>query len=604
MQLLLRSIALVSLIALPLRAQSLPPIRANDNRLPAGTLENGTLTLKLDIVRALWLPDRDTDPGIDMLAFAEADHQPGAPGPLIRVPIGTEIRTTVRNLIADSSILIVGLSGAGTFADSVRVQPGETRELRMRANKLGTTVYRGFYRMPPLPVPPLFRQRADALLGGAIVVDEPGHRVNDRVLVLQMLRDSEKLPEAHGTSGEILTINGKSWPFTERLTYQLGDTIQWRVVNASLGPHPMHLHGSYFDVLSRGFVGGDTLYLSTAIRKTVTERMAPLTTMLVRWSPYKAGNWAFHCHLTPHIAAHPPLAPAKAASEHDGHGMGGLVMGVTVNGSIAVDTRPRTNIRLVAEQYDSIPGELVPRYSYEFDDARKMSFPGPAIVVQRNEPLAITVVNHTEMPTSVHWHGLEIESYYDGVPRFGGNPGRSAPLIAPKDSFVVKMTPPRAGTFIYHTHANELREQRGGLVGPFVVLNDDEKWDAGHELILLLAQRRDSLLAFSVNGKARVTYELKAGETYRLRLINITMTQHGVTATLSKDNVLVGWKLIARDGADLPAWQAGHMPARLQPFTLGQTYDALFTPTDAGTYVLDFKSPTGHAVSATFDVRK
>jgi hypothetical protein len=38
-------------------------------------------------------------------------------------------------------------------------------------------------------------------------------------------------------------INGRSWPNTERLTYDVGDTIRVRVINASGAPRPMRLYG-------------------------------------------------------------------------------------------------------------------------------------------------------------------------------------------------------------------------------------------------------------------------------------------------------------------------------------------------------------------------
>ena len=44
---------------------------------------------------------------------------------------------------------------------------------------------------------------------------------------------------------------------------------------------------------------------------------------------------------------------------------------------------------------------------------------------------------------------------------------RSSP---PGDSFTVLMTPPRAGTFIYHTHADELAQLTGGLYGALLVI--------------------------------------------------------------------------------------------------------------------------------------
>ncbi|MGH8490988.1 MAG: multicopper oxidase domain-containing protein [Gammaproteobacteria bacterium] len=46
-------------------------------------------------------------------------------------------------------------------------------------------------------------------------------------------------------------INGLSWPHTERLTYSVGQQVRWRVINLSTQPHPMQLHGFYFDVESQ-----------------------------------------------------------------------------------------------------------------------------------------------------------------------------------------------------------------------------------------------------------------------------------------------------------------------------------------------------------------
>ena len=90
---------------------------------------------------------------------------------------------------------------------------------------------------------------------------------------------------------------------------------------------------------------------------------------------------------------------------------------------------------------------------------------GPALVLNRGEPVSVTVINRTPEPTSVHWHGIELESYFDGVPGISGIKPQVAPLIAPSDSFEVRFTPPRLGTFIYHSHVNEKRQHRAGLVG-------------------------------------------------------------------------------------------------------------------------------------------
>jgi len=571
------------------------PVVANDNRTPAGTLANGVLTLHLRVTHGIWHPDGDADPGADVLAFAEEGRAPSIPGPLVRVPAGTLIRATIRNTLADSSIVVYGLSGARTLADTVRIRPGETRTLETRVSAPGTYLYRGLTWVRDthgtVHDP---RLGSDGMLGGALVVDPPGARVRDRILVIFQWRDSVRLHPVGDMGEELLSINGKSWPHTERLDYQLGDTIRWRIVNASFDVHPMHLHGAYFTVTSRGGLATDSVVPVADRHLEVTERMNPLSTASLQWVPAHAGNWLFHCHLNFHLMAHAPLAAMPSATSGAPMvmgGMAGLIMGVRVHGPIAADERPRRNLRLVVEQYDSVPGEYVPAFSYEVDGARHRTIPGAPIVVTQNEPIAITVVNHLPEPTSVHWHGLEIQSYYDGVAGFDGYAKRIEPLIAPNDSFVVRMAPPRAGTFIYHSHYDDIRQQGGGLYGAFVVLPAGTRWDPAHERVIMLGEARDTS-ALKINGVDHPTIPMIAGETYRLRLINITLDRPAVSMSIVRNDSLQRWRPIARDGADLVARQVHDGPARI-PITIGETDDVLFTPRTPGRYALDVRTGRG-----------
>lgn len=581
MRTLLRVAALSLICCSTTWAQQLQRVAANGNLVPAGKLTGGVLTLRLNIVRATWHPDREIDPGIEAAFFAEDGHAPSLPAPLIRVPAGTEVRTTVRNTLPDSSVLILGLSGDRQRADSVRIPAGQERELVFRADKPGTYVYNGLYSIPT------DRFGNDRLMGGALIIDETSSPPKDRVLVLHQLFDTLKLKPHAGTVEELLAINGKSWPHTERLDYKLGETIRWRIVNASYDTHPMHLHGAYYRVLSRGIAGRDTTYTAEQVRKVVTERMAPLHTMMMEWTPERAGNWLFHCHLTFHILPHAPIGELKASGDEEHgllHGMGGLVLGTTIHGDVASDVKERRKLRLVVQEYDSIPGHFGPPFSYALDDSRTMNRAGPPIVVKRNEPIAITVVNRAKGPTAVHWHGLEIESYFDGVAGYGGTANRVTPPIAAADSFVVRMAPPRAGTFIYHTHIDEARQQSGGLYGAFVVLPETETWDPTRDIPIVFGTPSDTTNLY-LNGAKQSTMELAAGKTYKLRLINVTLARPTMRAILRKGDEVQKWTAIAKDGFDLPAHQAGERAAN-QTISIGETYDMLFTPVTPGEYVL------------------
>ena len=70
--------------------------RINDNRVAAGTLRAGVLTLRLEARVGMWHPDGDDAPGAALPAFAEEGRAPRIPGPLIRVRAGTEVVATVR----------------------------------------------------------------------------------------------------------------------------------------------------------------------------------------------------------------------------------------------------------------------------------------------------------------------------------------------------------------------------------------------------------------------------------------------------------------------------------------------------------------------------
>jgi FtsP/CotA-like multicopper oxidase with cupredoxin domain len=100
---------------------------------------------------------------------------------------------------------------------------------------------------------------------------------------------------------------------------------------------------------------------------------------------------------------------------------------------------------------------------------------GPPIVLTRGQPVEIEVVNRLKDPTAIHWHGIELESYYDGVPGWSGAGTKITPPIAPGTSCVARMTPPSAGTFIYHTHWHDQFQLINGIYGQLIVLPPGEQ---------------------------------------------------------------------------------------------------------------------------------
>lgn len=572
----------------------LPKVTINDNRTPAGVVRNGELALSLEIRAGMWYPDADAATGLEAATIGIAGKTPSVPAPLIRVPQGTIVRTTVRNTMTES-MMVWGLNSNHGMADTVRLDPGQSRELQIVADKPGNHLY-GAWRRFRTASPENPTAGADMIASGAFIVDEPGIRKPDRVFVIHMMVDTILIPRRHGMTSIIATINGKSWPNTEQITHAVGDTVRWRVLNASIIPHPMHLHGFYFDVLAHGTADSDTIYSPMRVRKAVTERLQALHTMTMQWVPERPGNWLFHCHLTAHTQLHGPLGPMKASGAvthvHDAmHGMSNLMMGIVVHGTPARDAVARRLRRLQVDQLDSVPGQTFMRFNYTLDGAPNPKAAGPVILLEKNQPTAITVANRTQTATAVHWHGIELESFNDGVAGFGGHGTRITPLIAAGDSFVARMTPPRAGTFIYHTHVDELRQQRGGLYGALLVI-DPSTYDAALDRVIVLGSAPD-IGAVLFNGEQEPTMELEAGKTYRLRFVQIMTTRPAMyVALVNGQREVTEWTGIAKDGADLPAHQVSKGPAR-QPLSNGETYDAHFTPREQGEYFLETRAGNG-----------
>ena len=622
----LASLAAVSLASLALMpawpvAARVERVVANDNRTPAGTMVGDTLELRLTVTPVAWHILGDSAPAFTVLAFAEEGKAPTIPGPLIRARVGTPVRVTVRNPL-DDTLVVRGLSERAAMQDSLVVLPGDTTAVSFVARREGTYLYwvpAYSVRIPDGLLSPNVPPRGfDSQLAGAIVVDPPGPVRDDRVFVITALQDrAEAAPgpasmDRHGTlRRQFNAVNGRAWPHTERLRYALGDSVRWRIVNASQEAHPMHLHGFYFRVDAHGApqAEADSIYAPEQRRMAVTETVATRNTASITWSPDRPGGWLFHCHLTNHAAKFAPIdrrdvvdyPSTHHAGDPDRHvftGMNGLVLGVTVTGRPSPPPsqwRPAKRMRLFV-QSDSAPGDRDRRFGYVLQRGAEpksdsLEYPGPVLVLTRGEPTTIEVINRSGEPTAVHWHGIELESYYDGVAGWSGTPGRTARAIRPGQRFEVRLTPPRAGTFMYHTHLDELRQQYGGLVGALVVLEPGQRWDPTRDLVVLLSDGVPQRVY--INGSLTpAPLALEVGRTYRLRVADIAVFRQLLRVRLVRDSALLSWRPIAKDGFTLPPAQARVRPSVVN-LPSGETADFEFTPDRPGEVALEVLGQPG-----------
>jgi FtsP/CotA-like multicopper oxidase with cupredoxin domain len=583
--------------AAPLAAQTLSPISANDNRTPGGELRDGVLTLRLEMRKGNWHPEREDGETISVYAFGESGRPLQVPGPTVRVPQGTTIDITLHSDLKVPATLHGLHQRPGDDANVVTVEPGATTHVRFLAGKAGTYLYwartpdgrRGNNRV------------VDSLLGGALVVDPPGPVPPDRIFVLERWNGPTRT-----------AMNGKSWPYTERLNYEVGETVHWKLVNASDLSHPMHLHGFHFAVDAGGNGESYNVYEPGTQPLEFTHSVEIGETFEMSWVPTEPGRWLYHCHRIPHMRLPVPLDPndVLVADNHehvhddgsDYDGMGGMIMGITVTGRSHMDTsnnwKPERRLELTVGNRNGEPRfyQLALRDLASTASKAKpqmsSGLTGPVIVLNQKQPVEISVVNKLNEPTSIHWHGIELESYYDGVPGWGGIDDKQTPAVEPGQTFTVRMAPPRAGTFIYHTHWHDDTQLTGGVHGALIVLPAGQTYDPATDKAFVFSQTANDPFGAAMilmNGSPQPgTLRLKTGTTYRFRFINITPSVNNLQVSLRNGGTPVQWHPVAKDAA---AVSAGASRTADQTIAVSETYDFEYTATSPEVLTLEGLSP-------------
>jgi FtsP/CotA-like multicopper oxidase with cupredoxin domain len=127
----------------------------------------------------------------------------------------------------------------------------------------------------------------------AILSSVPEPSIGDAVATRAFIFSSTQQGEMHRINGSSFDMNRVD----ERIP--LGQTERWRFTNDSAIPHPVHLHGTHFRVLSR--TGGRSIVYGYEGGWKDTVLLMPLETVdvLVRFDNY-LGVFPLHCHNLQH----------------------------------------------------------------------------------------------------------------------------------------------------------------------------------------------------------------------------------------------------------------------------------------------------------------
>ena len=216
---------------------------------------------------------------------------------------------------------------------------------------------------------------------------------------------------------------------------------------------------------------------------------------------------------------------------------------------------------------------------------------GPTIEAVEGERIRIYVTNKLKAPTTVHWHGVFLPNGMDGV---GGLNQRA---IQPGETFKYEWTVRQSGTFMYHSHHDEMTQMAMGMMGMLIFhpRNAAPDYKVDRDFAIMLSEWRidpgtstpnpNEMKDFNVltmNAKCYPGTDpmvAKMGDRVRIRLGNLSaMDHHSIH--------LHGhyFKVTATNGGRIPA-EAQH-PGGTVLVPVGDTQDIELIASEPGDWAI------------------
>ncbi len=214
--------------------------------------------------------------------------------------------------------------------------------------------------------------------------------------------------------------------------------------------------------------------------------------------------------------------------------------------------------------------------------------PGPVLELVEGDRARIYVTNKLPESTSMHWHGVLVPNGMDGVA------GLTQPAIPPGKTFRYEFVFDRAGTYMYHPHADEMTQIALGMMGAIVVHPRRAEAPArdhvlfAHEWKIPIGTRRADPLAmndFNVltfNGKAFPATDAlvaEVGDRVRIRLANLGPMDHHPIHLHGH-----AFEVVATDGGPIPP--GARVPETTVLVPVGTTRTIEFVARAAGDWPL------------------
>ncbi len=229
---------------------------------------------------------------------------------------------------------------------------------------------------------------------------------------------------------------------------------------------------------------------------------------------------------------------------------------ITPNGSTLSWTRDKDGAKvfhLTVEpcKHEIAPGMTINAWCYNGQT------PGPMIEVVEGDRVRIYVTNKLPEQTAVHWHGIFVPSGMDGIS------GLTQKGIQPGDTFKYEFTLKQHGTYMYHSHGDEMTQMGLGTMGFFIIHPKNQigpKIDRDFAIFLNewfvepgTATPNPNIMTdfniFTFNSRAFPGTEplvAKTGDRVRIRFGNVGQESHPIHLHGHS------FKIVATDGGDIP----------------------------------------------------
>ncbi len=280
----------------------------------------------VDAERVLVLDDVDLDAAGQLRLEADADDIAlgrhgdtilvnGTERPSVEVASGTTQRWRIVNAangryfaleLAGHAFIAVGGDGGPLSSprttDTLLIAPGERHDVLLtvkaeagtRTWLRGAVVDRGHAEIPGFDVMEL---RVGAPAAEPVAVDPARFTA-----VIEPLPVTPQTPvrtfrlaeDLDHPTGPRFSINDELWPFNTPIAANLGDLEVWSIENEGDGDHPFHLHGAFFQVLTRDGVA------ETPPAWKDTVRVGPHEVLRLAVRHETPGTWMYHCQIPEH----------------------------------------------------------------------------------------------------------------------------------------------------------------------------------------------------------------------------------------------------------------------------------------------------------------